>query len=83
MLLEINNCITRDSLEILYHRGREYWNKDEDGRKVEGYFHMVHIDDSRADQISNIWRSKWGALQLMHRINNFLEERTSYLLCAA
>ena len=51
--------------------------------RMEGYFHMVHIDDSRADQISNIWRSKWGALQLMHRINNFLEERTSYLLCAA
>ena len=83
MLLEINNCITGDSLEILYDGGREYRNEDEDGRKVEGYFLMVHIDDSRADQISNIWRSKWGALQLMHRIISFLEERTSYLLCAA
>ena len=50
---------------------------------MEGYFHMVYIDDSRADQISNIWRSKRGAIQLMHRISNFLEERTSYLLSAA
>ena len=31
MLSEINNCITRDSLEILHHRGREHRNEDEDG----------------------------------------------------
>ena len=31
MLLEINNCITGDSLEILYDGGREHRNEDEDG----------------------------------------------------